>query len=161
AARRASALTQQLLAFSRKQLLAPRVLHLGDVVSEVTPMLRRLLGETIDLRTVMSDRSHVKADAGQMEQVLMNLAVNARDAMRDGGGRLTIETADVYLDEDYARKHPSVRPGRHVMVAVSDTGRGMDTATQKRIFEPFFTTKAKGQGTGLGLATVYGIVKQS
>ena len=160
AATRAAALTHQLLAFSRKQVLAPRVLHVGDIVSEITPMLRRLLGETIDLRTTMSDRGHVRADSVQLEQVLMNLAVNARDAM-PGGGRLTIETADVVLDEAYAQQHPGVTPGLHVMVAVSDTGHGMDRATRERIFEPFFTTKPVGQGTGLGLATVHGIVNQS
>jgi two-component system cell cycle sensor histidine kinase/response regulator CckA len=160
AGQRAAALTQQLLAFSRKQRLAPRVLRLGDVASGVAPMLRRLLGETIELSTVMDDRSNVKADAGQIEQVLMNLAVNARDAMKNGG-RLTIETRDVVLDHTYAHQHTGVRPGAYVMVAVSDTGEGMDAATQRRIFEPFFTTKATGQGTGLGLATVYGIVTQS
>jgi PAS domain S-box-containing protein len=160
AARRAATLTHQLLAFSRKQMLMPRVLHLGDIISEVTPMLRRLLGETIDLKAIVADRGHVKADAGQMEQVLVNLAVNARDAM-PSGGRLTIETMDVMLDERYARDHPTVRPGPHVMLAVSDTGVGMARATLKHVFEPFFTTKPKGKGTGLGLATVYGIVKQS
>jgi two-component system cell cycle sensor histidine kinase/response regulator CckA len=160
AAHRAADLTHQLLAFSRKQMLAPRVLHLGDIISQVSPMLRRLIGEAIDLKTVVGDRQRVKADAGQIEQVLVNLAVNARDAM-SSGGRLTIETSDVVLDEAYAREHPTVRPGPHVMLAVSDTGHGMDAATQKRVFEPFFTTKPNGQGTGLGLATVYGIVKQS
>ena len=160
AAERAAALTHQLLAFSRKQVLAPRVLHVGDIVSEITPMLRRLLGETIDLRTTMSDRGHVRADSVQLEQVQMNLAVNARDAMA-GGGQLTIETADVQLDEAYAQQHPGVTPGAHVMVAVSDTGHGMDRATRERIFEPFFTTKPLGHGTGLGLATVHGIVNQS
>jgi two-component system, cell cycle sensor histidine kinase and response regulator CckA len=160
AAHRAAALTHQLLAFGRKQILAPRVLHLGDIVSQITPMLRRLLGETIDLKTTIGDRGRVMADAGQIEQVIVNLAVNARDAMRDGG-RLTLETVDVVLDDAYARHHPGVRPGRYVMVAVSDTGHGMDAATQKRIFEPFFTTKPKGQGTGLGLATAYGIARQS
>jgi len=160
AAERAATLTRQLLAFSRKQLLEPRVLHLGDIVSSVAPMLRRLLGETIQLREAIADSGHVKADPGQMQQILVNLAVNARDAMPQGG-RLTIETADVVLDETYARQHPSAHLGPHVMLAVSDTGHGMDAATQKRIFEPFFTTKPPGQGTGLGLATVYGIVKQS
>jgi PAS domain S-box-containing protein len=160
AAERAAGLTRQLLAFSRKQILTLRPLHVGDVVGGLTPMLRRLLGETIDLKTVTSDHGRAKADAGQLEQVLVNLAVNARDAMREGG-RLTIETADVWLDDTYARRHPSVHAGPHVCLAVSDTGHGMDAATQKRVFEPFFTTKPKGEGTGLGLATVYGIVKQS
>jgi signal transduction histidine kinase/ActR/RegA family two-component response regulator len=160
AAERAAALTRQLLAFSRKQILAVRVLHVGDVVGEVTPMLRRLIGETIDLRTAVGNRGLVKTDPGQLQQVIVNLAVNARDAMPQGG-RLTLETSDVVLDEAFARLHPSVRPGPHVMLAVSDTGHGMDAATQKRVFEPFFTTKPLGQGTGLGLATAYGIVKQS
>ena len=160
AAERAATLTRQLLAFSRKQIFAVRVLRLGDVVGELTPMLRRLIGESIDLATVVGDRSFVKADPGQLQQVIVNLAVNAHDAMRDGG-RLTIETSDVVLDELFAQRHPSVRPGPHVKLTVADTGHGMDAATQKRIFEPFFTTKPQGQGTGLGLATVYGIVKQS
>jgi two-component system cell cycle sensor histidine kinase/response regulator CckA len=160
AAERAAALTRQLLAFSRKQILDVRVLHLGDVVGELTPMLRRLLGATIHLNTTIANRGLVNADPGQLQQVLMNLAVNARDAMRNGG-RLTIATSDVVLDEAFARNHPSVCPGPHVVLTVSDTGHGMDEATQKRVFEPFFTTKPKGQGTGLGLATVYGIVKQS
>jgi two-component system cell cycle sensor histidine kinase/response regulator CckA len=160
AAHRAAALTRQLLAFSRKQILAPRVFLLGDVVRELTPMLRRLIGETIDLKTITNDRDYVKADSGQFEQVLMNLVINARDAM-PSGGRLTIETSSVALDDDYPRRHPSARPGPHVMLAVSDTGRGMDVETRARIFEPFFTTKPKGQGTGLGLSMVYGVVKQS
>lgn len=160
AADRAASLTRQLLAFSRKQILVPQVLRLGDAVAEVAPMLRRLISESIDLQTITHDSGRVKADAGQIEQVLVNLTVNARDAMPNGG-RLTIETADVSLDEHFARQHASARPGPHVVLAVSDTGHGMDTATQSRLFEPFFTTKAKGQGTGLGLATVYGIVKQS
>ena len=160
AAERAATLTRQLLAFSRKQILAVRVLRLGDVVGELTPMLRRLLGESIDLATIVGDRSFVKADPGQLQQVIVNLAVNAHDAMRDGG-RLTLETSDVQLDEAFAQRHPSVRSGPHVKLTVTDTGHGMDAATQKRIFEPFFTTKPQGQGTGLGLATVYGIVKQS
>lgn len=160
AADRAASLTRQLLAFSRKQILVPQVLRLGDAVAEVAPMLRRLISESIDLQTITHDSGRVKADAGQIEQVLVNLTVNARDAMPNGG-RLTIETADVSLDEHFARQHAPARPGPHVVLAVSDTGHGMDAVTQSRVFEPFFTTKAKGQGTGLGLATVYGIVKQS
>jgi len=160
AAERAATLTRQLLAFSRKQILAARVLHLGDVVGELTPMLRRLLGESIDLATTVGDRGVVKADPGQLQQVLLNLAVNARDAM-GGVGRLTIATSDVTLDRAFVQRHPSSTIGAHVLLRVTDTGRGMDAAVQKRIFEPFFTTKPQGQGTGLGLATVYGIVKQS
>jgi len=160
AAHRAAALTQQLLVFSRKQILAPKVLRLGDIVAQMTPMLRRLLGETVDLRTTMGDRFDVKADAGQIGQVVMNLAVNARDAMKRGG-RLTIETSDVAIGHVYARQHPEIVAGDYVVMTVADTGHGMDAATQRRIFEPFFTTKATGEGTGLGLATVYGIVHQS
>ena len=160
AAERAAGLTRQLLAYSRKQILEIRVLHVGDVVGELAPMLRRLLGEAVDLKTTIANRGLVKSDPGQLQQVLVNLAVNAHDAMKDGG-RLTIQTADVVLDDDFVRRHPSVRPGPHVTLAVSDTGHGMDALTQKRIFEPFFTTKPMGRGTGLGLATVYGIVKQS
>ena len=160
AGRRAAGLTHQLLAFSRKQILAPQVIRLGDAVRDLAPMLRRLLGETINFQTMVSEQGQVTADLGQIQQVLMNLALNGRDAMTNGG-HLTIETADVFLDEVYARSHPTVNPGPHVMLAVSDTGRGMDAATKKHIFEPFFTTKSKNEGTGLGLATVYGIVKQS
>jgi signal transduction histidine kinase/CheY-like chemotaxis protein len=160
AGRRAAGLTHQLLAFSRKQILAPQVIRLGDAVRDIAPMLRRLLGETIDFKTVVSEQGQVTADLGQIQQVLMNLALNARDAMVNGG-HLTIETADVLLDDVYARSHQTVNPGPHVMLAVSDTGRGIDAATKKHIFEPFFTTKSKNEGTGLGLATVYGIVKQS
>ncbi len=160
AAGRAAALTRQLLAFSRKQILAPRAVRLGDVVAEITPMLRRLIGENIDLQTVTADHGFIRADDGQLEQVLMNLAVNARDAMRDGG-RLTIETENVDLDEAYARQHPGVEPGEYILLAITDTGHGMDLATSARVFEPFFTTKPKGKGTGLGLATVSSIVKQS
>src|SRR5579864_4902072 len=160
AAERASSLTRQLLAFSRKQMLAPRIVNLNDVASENLKMLTRMIGEDIDLVMVPgSSLWPVRADAGQIEQVIMNLAVNARDAMASGG-KLTIETSNVTLDEDYARVHGPLRPGDYVMVAISDTGNGMDQETQSHIFEPFFTTKGP-KGTGLGLSTVYGIVKQS
>jgi PAS domain S-box-containing protein len=160
AARRAADLTHQLLAFSRKQILAPRVLHVGDVVREITPMLERLIGEQIDLKTMLNDRDRVRADASQLSQVVMNLALNARDAM-PRGGTLTVETRDVVVDEAHTQGDPTMQPGPRVLLAVSDTGSGMDPATLRRAFEPFFTTKPEGQGTGLGLATVYGIVKQS
>jgi PAS domain S-box-containing protein len=163
AADRATSLTRQLLAFSRKQVLQPRVLDVNVVVADLEKMLRRLIGEHIALVTDGRPAlSRVHADPGQLEQVIVNLAVNARDAM-PSGGTLRIATSNVELTAEHWRDHPDVeaKPGRYVLIAVSDTGTGMDPATQARIFEPFFTTKGPGKGTGLGLATVYGIVKQS
>jgi PAS domain S-box-containing protein len=160
AAERATSLTRQLLAFSRKQMLAPKVVDLNAIVTENLKMLTRMIGEDIDLVMVPdAEIGAVKADPGQIEQVIMNLAVNARDAMPHGG-KLTIETANVTLDADYARLHAPVAPGEYIMLAISDTGMGMDAETQSHIFEPFFTTKGL-KGTGLGLSTVYGIIKQS
>jgi PAS domain S-box-containing protein len=161
ASERAISLTRQLLAFSRKQIFQPKILDINALVTEFSKMLRRMVDENVELVSCL-DRSlgHIKADPGQIEQVIMNLVVNARDAM-PSGGRVTIETSNAYLDDTYCQAHPVAQPGRYVVVAVSDTGMGMNDKTQARIFEPFFTTKEQGKGTGLGLATVYGVVKQS
>jgi signal transduction histidine kinase len=157
----ATTLTSQLLAFSRKQLIEPKVLNLNKLISNLQKMLQRLIGEDIELSTKMFENlTSVRIDPGQFEQILVNLVVNARDAM-PGGGKLTIETANINIDEDYCAVHPYVKTGRHVMLAVSDTGCGMSDEVKARLYEPFFTTKQKGRGTGLGLATTYGVVKQS
>jgi signal transduction histidine kinase/ActR/RegA family two-component response regulator len=161
AADRATALTRQLLAFSRMQVLQPQVLDLNAVIADVNKMMPVLLGEEIEYKFLPGERlAHIKADPSQIEQVLVNLAVNARDAMSKSG-KLTVTTQNVVLDEKYARTHPPVIAGKYVLIVVADTGHGMDEKTKSRIFEPFFTTKEMGKGTGLGLSTVYGIVKQS
>ncbi len=160
AADRAATLTRQLLAFSRKQLLELKVVDVNTVIGDMERLLRPLIGENIELVTrLSSDAGHTRADAGQLEQVIMNLVVNAKDSMPDGG-RLTVQSSDVTVRQNF-REHRFIQPGRYAVISVSDTGHGMDKETQSRIFEPFFTTKEKGKGTGLGLSTVYGIVKQS
>jgi hypothetical protein len=161
AAERGAALTRQMLAFSRQQVFQVRVLNLNDIIRNLLKMLQRIIGEHIEITTALADDlKPVKADPGQLEQILMNLSVNARDAMPKGG-KLTLETSNAVLDEDFVRLHVGASAGPQVLLTVSDTGTGMDSATQARIFEPFFTTKGPGQGTGLGLAMVYGVVKQS
>jgi nitrogen-specific signal transduction histidine kinase/CheY-like chemotaxis protein len=161
AGERAASLTRQLLAFSRRQVLQPQVMDLNTVVSGMEKLVRRLIGEDIDLRLrLQSPLGSVKADPGQIEQVILNLVINSRDAMPHGG-KLTIETRSVVLQEEYIWKDPGAKPGAYVVLEVRDTGTGMSTEVQSHLFEPFFTTKEKGKGTGLGLSTVYGIVKQS
>jgi len=157
----AASLTRQLLAFSRKQVLQPKVLNLNTVITSVGKMINRLIGEDIELMSVLHpDLGQTRADPGQIEQVIMNLAVNARDAMHRGG-RIIIETSNIDLERSYARRHLQIEPGAYITLAVSDDGHGMDKETLSHVFEPFYTTKEKGKGTGLGLSTVYGIVKQS
>jgi two-component system, cell cycle sensor histidine kinase and response regulator CckA len=161
ASKAAASLTRQLLAFSRQQVIEPRLVHLNEILGSAHKMLGRLIGEDIELVSKLSESPcPVVIDPGQFEQIIMNLAVNARDAMPTGG-KLTLETAIVDLDAEYARNHWPAVAGRFVMIAVSDSGSGMSSETKARLFEPFFTTKEAGKGTGLGLATVYGIVKQS
>ena len=161
ASNRAAALTRQLLAFGRKQVLQPSIVNLNAIIVDVDKMARRLISENVEIVARPAPKlGEIKTDPGQIEQVLLNLLINARDAMPHGG-TLTLETANVELDQAYADEHAGVRPGPYVMLAVSDTGVGMDADTQAHIFEPFFTTKEMGKGSGMGLATVYGVVQQS
>jgi two-component system, cell cycle sensor histidine kinase and response regulator CckA len=162
AADRAAALTGQLLAFSRQQVVSPRVIDVNTSVAELEPMVRPLIGENVELKmTLKPDAGRMRVDAGQLDQIVVNLVINARDALPVTGGRVTIETGSAVFDELYAMEHVDVTPGQYVMLAVSDNGSGMDAETRERIFEPFFTTKEHGRGTGLGLATTYGIVRQA
>jgi signal transduction histidine kinase/ActR/RegA family two-component response regulator len=162
AGKRAGSLTRQLLAFSRQQVLEPKILELNSTIAEIEKMLRRIIGEDVQLETILDPAAgRIKADEGQIEQVLLNLAVNARDAM-PSGGKLTIETRNAHLDDEFARRHSyPIKNGDYILFTVTDTGVGMNAEVLAHMFEPFFTTKEKGKGTGLGLATVYGIVKQS
>jgi CheY-like chemotaxis protein len=160
-AERGGQLTHQLLAFSRRQPLEPRIVRVNELILQMEKMLRRLIGEDLELITIpAASRDAVEADAGRLEQVIMNLVVNARDAMPDGG-KLTLETGTVQLSESYSARQLGIQPGQHVTISISDTGIGMDEDTQRHLFEPFFTTKNPGRGTGLGLATAYGIIRQS
>jgi two-component system, cell cycle sensor histidine kinase and response regulator CckA len=162
AATRAASLTRQLLAFSRKEVIRPEIIDLNEAIGNVSKLLARTIGEEIELKVELApDLWNTRIDRGQLEQVVLNLAINARDAMFGEGGRLIVETSNCDVDEQFALQHPGLRPGRYVCLSVSDTGRGMDNAVLHRIFEPFFTTKERGAGTGLGLSTVYGIVKQT
>src|SRR5687768_7623240 len=161
AAKQAAALTRQLLAFSRRQVLRPQVVDVNEIVAGMSSMLERIIGDDVQVAIQLADRvSAVEADRAQIERVVLNLAANARDAM-PRGGRLTIETADVVLEDSYVATHGEVTPGPHVLLAISDTGIGMSEEVRRHLFEPFFTTKSGGGGTGLGLATVFGVVKQS
>jgi len=161
AAGRAGAITKQLLVFSRRQMLEPRIITVNAIISQIEKMLLRLLGEDIQLTLdLQEDVANIKADPNQLEQAIVNLAVNARDAM-PSGGQIFLQSANVRLDENYVKTHLGVQPGDYVMIAMTDTGHGMDAKTRQRIFEPFFTTKERGKGTGLGLSSVYGMVKQS